>query len=146
MQLAVYGLGSCAVLILFSRKRNSAALAHVLLPGRAPAGEEQVLPGKYAESAAHHLADSLGDDGSLKAALVGGARLFQGDAPVDRSVGVRNVESLRECLKRRGIPVLWEETGGDAGRTVRFEFPKCVLKVRTLRGGWRVLSDKNNPD
>ena len=142
--LAVYGLGSCVAVILFDAARGVGGLAHVLLPGRKPAADSSTdLPAKYAEDAVELLESGLEGIGSspkdLRAALVGGARLFQAEMEVDRGVGQRNLVSLRSALAGRGIDLLANETGGDQGRTVFFDLPECVLRVRTLRSGWRRL-------
>ena len=138
-RLVIYGLGSCAALILFDPKACRAGLAHVLLPGSAPEAQRSAdLPAKYAGDALDLLMDGLGRPENPKAAIVGGAHLFQAEGPPERRVGIRNVESLREGLQRLGIPLAWQDTGGDAGRTVSVELPSCLISVRTLREGWKV--------
>lgn len=137
-KLTIYGLGSCTALILFDPDSRRVGLAHVLLPGSAPEGlRSSDLPAKYAEDALGLMVEGLGNQSRLKAALVGGAHLFQAESP-ERRVGKRNVESLREGLKKRGIAIDWEDTGGDAGRTVSVQLPECLISVRTLREGWRL--------
>lgn len=142
--LAVYGLGSCVAVILFDAARGVGGLAHVLLPGRKAATDTATdLPAKYAEDAVQLLKSGLVGIGAnpegLQAALAGGARLFQAETDVDRGVGQRNLESLKAALAERGIELVASETGGDQGRTVFFDLPECVLRVRTLRSGWRRL-------
>jgi chemotaxis protein CheD len=137
-KMVIYGLGSCAALILFDPGSRKAGLAHVLLPGSAPEGPRAAdLPAKYAEDAMNLLTEGLGGAGGLVAAIVGGAHLFMAEGPAEKRVGNRNVESLKEGLVRRRIPLAWEDTGGDTGRTVSVELPACRVSVRTLREGWR---------
>jgi chemotaxis protein CheD len=143
--LAVHGLGSCAAVILFDPTRGLAGLAHVLLPGRRPAGDRsEELPAKFGEDALEALQKGLAELGAsrenLKAALLGGAHLFQSEMDVDRGVGHRNTDALRTSLEEKGIPLLADETGGNQGRTVFFDLPECVLKIRTLRSGWHEIS------
>jgi chemotaxis protein CheD len=151
--LAVYGLGSCVALILFDPSAGAGGLAHVLLPGTKPPTDSTTdLPAKYAADALAALQAGLAALGSdpkrLRAALVGGARLFQAEADMDRGVGQRNAESLKALLAQRAIPLSADETGGDQGRTVFFDLPECGLRVRTLRAGWRKidLGDQKGPD
>jgi chemotaxis receptor (MCP) glutamine deamidase CheD len=66
--------------------------------------------------------------------------MFESDADLDQGVGQRNVESLRQMLRSRGIAIVAEATGGGQGRTVIFDLPECRLRLRTLRDGW---SEKN---
>ena len=143
--LAVHGLGSCVALILFEPRLGMGGLAHVLLPGEAlPSDSTQDLPAKYASRALDALHTGLQKRGaraaSVKAILVGGARMFESDADLDQGVGQRNVESLKQMLRSRGIAIVAEATGGGQGRTVIFDLPECRLRIRTLRDGW---SDKN---
>ncbi len=139
--LAIYGLGSCVALVLYEARSGAGGMAHVLLPGpRPPDDRSRDLPAKYADSALEALLGALVALGArpalLRAALVGGARLFQTEMDLDQGVGLRNVESLKGLLKARGIEVVFTETGGDQGRTVLFDLPRGTLRIRTLRGGW----------
>ena len=139
--LAVHGLGSCVALILFDPGLGMGGLAHVLLPGPKPAGtSSRELPAKYCTDALDVLRSQLAAMGArvagLRAALVGGARLFQSEVDLDQGIGTRNVEAIRLLLKEERIALAAEETGGVQGRTVVFELPEGKLRVRTLRGGW----------
>ena len=139
--LAVHGLGSCVALILFESRLGMGGLAHVLLPGEPLASDTtQDLPAKYASCALDALHTGLKQRGartaSVKAILVGGARMFESDADLDQGVGQRNVESLKQMLSSRGIAIVAEATGGGQGRTVIFDLPECRLRIRTLRDGW----------
>lgn len=138
-KLVIYGLGSCAALVLYAAGSRRAGLAHVLLPGKAPASQRpSELPAKFAEDALDLLLQGLGRSENLRAAIVGGAHLFQAEGPAEKRVGNRNVESLREGLQHRSIPLVWEDTGGEMGRTVCVELPSCHISVRTLREGWKI--------
>jgi chemotaxis protein CheD len=143
--LAIHGLGSCVALILFDAKAEVGGLAHVLLPGPRPAGDStRDLPAKYGTSALDALRQEMIELGArpagMAAALVGGARLFQSEMDLDQGVGMRNVEAIRSLLARRSLPLAADETGGEQGRTVIFNLPECVLRIRTLRDGWRERS------
>ena len=140
--LAVYGLGSCVALVLFDGDAGVGGLAHVLLPGpRPPQDTSSDLPAKYGCEVLGALREALVSAGAsprrLRAALVGGARLFAAAQEVDNAIGARNVEALRACLDSEKIPLVAEETGGSEGRTVFFGLPGPRLEVKTLRGGRR---------
>jgi len=146
--LAVHGLGSCAAIILFDPARGLGGLAHVLLPGRRPAGDRSdELPAKFGENALEALQKGLLELGAspedLRAALLGGAHLFQSEMDVDRGVGHRNTDALRGLLAEKGIQLVADETGGEQGRTVFLDLPECVLRVRTLRSGWHEIPLKD---
>ena len=139
--LAVHGLGSCVALMLFEPRMGAGGLAHVLLPGdRPPAETTTDLPAKYAVPALDLLLGGLQARGAnarlMRAAIVGGARIFESDMDLDQGVGQRNAESLRSALRSRAVQLALDETGGTQGRTIVLELPACVLRIRTLRGGW----------
>ncbi len=139
--LAVHGLGSCVALVLYEPRAGAGGLAHVLLPGSKPETDTTTdLPAKYAASALEALRSGLAALGArpsiLRAALVGGARMFESETDLETGVGARNVESLGRILRSQGIPLAAEDTGGRQGRTVMFDLPEGRLRVRTLRGGW----------
>ncbi len=98
------------------------------------------LPAKYSASALESLREGLFAVGarasSLRAALVGGARMFESEADQEGGVGTRNVESAKLLLAKSAIPLVVQATGGNKGRTVVFELPSCRLRIRTLRDGW----------
>ncbi len=138
--LAVYGLGSCVALVLFDPEARAGGLAHVLLPGPRPAADPpSALPAKYATEALDALVPALealgGRRGRLRAALAGGARLFQAAEEVDSNIGPRNAAAVKARLEESGIPLAAEELGGTQGRTVLLHLPDLLLEVRTLRGG-----------
>ncbi len=142
--MAVYGLGSCVALVLFEPVSGVGGLAHVLLPGpRPPHDTTADLPAKYGCEALDALKESMealgADPSRLRAALVGGARLFAAAQEVDNAIGARNVEALKTCLKSENIPLDALETGGNEGRTVFFRLPGLKLEVKTLRGGRRAV-------
>jgi len=140
----VYGLGSCVALVLFDPRSGAGGLAHVLLPGPRPAADGlRDLPAKYADEALVVLAEGLeaagGDRRRACAGLVGGARLFASESPLETGVGARNIQGALTALQRAGVPIRWRDSGGGCGRTLRFELPAGRLHVRTLGGGWREL-------
>jgi chemotaxis protein CheD len=139
--LAVHGLGSCVALVLFEPKLGVGGLAHALLPGARPPSEAgNDLPAKYAASALDSLRAGLADlgarSGTVRAALVGGARMFESETDLDLGIGSRNADSMKSLIAGLGIPLVVEATGGHQGRTVVFELPSCKLRIRTLRQGW----------
>lgn len=142
--LAVYGLGSCVAVILFDPEARAGGLAHVLLPGPRPAADPpSALPAKYATEALDALVPALealgARRGRLRAALAGGARLFEAAEEVDSNIGPRNAAAVKARLGEAGIPLAAEELGGTQGRTVLLHLPDLLLEVRTLRGGRTTL-------
>ena len=144
-RLQACGLGACVGLCLYEPKAHLALLVHVVLPQTLPAapGRPAVtpLPGKCADTALLHalaeLARCGGQSRLVRAALVGGARIFSplsGDqSALSRlEIGQRNVMALKEQLARVGIPLCAEETGGHGGRTVTLEAGTGHVWVRPV--------------
>ena len=69
----------------------------------------------------------------LQAQLVGGAQMFPQGASAIASIGEQNVRAARGILGRLSIPVVFEDIGGQAGRTVIFDNATGRVSVKTLR-------------
>ena len=50
-------------------------------------------------------------------------------------VGTRNAEAVKQILRRNGIKVIAEDTGGNYGRTVQIDLNTGVYKVKTIDRG-----------
>jgi chemotaxis protein CheD len=118
--LSTSGLGSCLGVALHDESAGVAGLAHVMLPD---APEEPPNPAKYTDSGITVVLEAMWDegasDGATVAKLAGGSAMFEFDSQ-DHSIGDRNVARAREVLERRGVPIVAEDVGGDAGRSVQF--------------------------
>jgi len=118
--LSTWSLGSCIAIILYDRGRRVGGLAHSMLPrsqGRASS------PGKYVDTAiCALLRDMMRLDARrehLRSALIGGASIFNFEG--DLAIGQKNIEAAREALRESRIPIEFEETGGNRGRSVAFD-------------------------
>jgi chemotaxis protein CheD len=117
-ELVAIGLGSCIGLALVDRQAGVAGLAHVVLPDSGGSGGPAA---KFADTAVPELVSRLERAGAakrrLQAILIGGARMFAIGASLD--IGARNAAAVKEQLRKYGIAVHVEETGGNRGRTAR---------------------------
>jgi chemotaxis protein CheD len=127
-------LGSCVGVILRDPGRRVSGLAHVILPARQ---RGDTAGGKYADTAIPALVARIVGSGGrqrfLEALLVGGAQMFPQGAAAIASIGEQNVHAARGILGRLSIPVVFEDTGGQAGRRVIFENVTGRVSVKTLR-------------
>jgi chemotaxis protein CheD len=126
-------LGSCVGIILADRRNEVYGLAHVMLPEKAPG--DQTL-GKYADSAVPAMVSLMeqragGAEGKLEAFLVGGASMFEAVGMSD--IGNRNVRAAHHAVRKANIPVVFDDTGGNCGRTVLFDCQSGQLAVKTLK-------------
>ncbi|MGO9409398.1 MAG: chemotaxis protein CheD [Spirochaetia bacterium] len=126
-------LGSCVGVILHDPVKRVSALAHVMLP-RSTRGDSAV--GKYADTAIPALLALLTAGGSrissLKAYLIGGAKMFPMASGGIGSIGDQNVSAARKVLEEASVPIVFEDTGGTRGRTVIFNNESGEVSVHTL--------------
>ena len=50
-------------------------------------------------------------------------------------VGTRNAEAVKSILRRNGIKIIAEDTGGNYGRTVQIDLNNGAYKVKTIDRG-----------
>ncbi len=69
----------------------------------------------------------------LIAKIAGGASMFQlSDAAYQGSIGERNVLAVEKSLKKLGIPLLANHTGGNMGRTMIVDLDTFTVKIRMV--------------
>ncbi len=150
--LVSYGLGSCVAVAIFDPVKKVGGLAHVMLP-ESRGKETAAAPGKFADTAVPHLVQELVRLGArpkgLKCKLVGGAQMFE--IPGSRNkqaglacgpsanIGARNVEAVKQALEELKVPIVGEETGGNHGRTVRFDTSSGVIDITSIYFGQSAL-------
>lgn len=122
--LSIKGLGSCVAIVLYDEMSRVGGLAHVLLPNRSFSERDRCW--LFVTEAIPALLEELEEAGAersrLTARLVGGAAMFQDLAVQERpNIGRRNVSAARRMLARIGIPIVAEEVGGGAGRSIDFD-------------------------
>jgi chemotaxis protein CheD len=127
-------LGSCVAVIVRDPDRRVSGLAHIMLPTRR---KNDGVEGKYADSAIPALLARLASCGcradALQALLIGGAQMFAAESSSIGAIGDLNVEAARRILQEQEIPIIYEDTGGRAGRAVVFENTSGKVTVRTLQ-------------
>jgi chemotaxis protein CheD len=134
--LVAYGLGACVAVALYDPSADIGALAHAMLPERAPGGggATGTFADEVTETMTRELISEGASYGDLRAALVGGATIFELPG-IDTEVGGRTAETARERLTELGVPVVAEAVGGSVGRTVSFDVATGTLTVETARHG-----------
>ena len=134
------GLGSCVGVILYDESKKIAGLIHVMLPDSKLGRSESINVAKFADTSIPAMIDLLKLEGvqkfRLKAKIAGGAQMFQFSSDKDSMrIGPRNVEAVKEELKRNAIPLVAEDTGGSSGRTIEFDPTTSILHIRTVNQG-----------
>jgi chemotaxis protein CheD len=140
--LVAYGLGSCVAVCAYDPVAGVGGILHAMLPTNgAAAGEKS---SRYVNHGIAQLLDSMtrrgASTGRLVIKLVGGARVLSLPGAQDKfNVGARNIDSAREELARRGLPVTAADVGGNKGRTVQMNVETGQVMVRTVGSDMRAL-------
>lgn len=138
-RLSTLGLGSCVGVVIYDEVAKVAGMAHVMLPDSGQAKATGNVA-KFADTALPALIKELISMGAsksrLKAKMAGGAQMFAFSGKNDQlSIGKRNAEAVREILKREGIPLVAEDTGGNHGRSIEFRTVDWKLVVNAIGRG-----------
>jgi chemotaxis protein CheD len=130
-------VGSCVALVLHCPEKNLVGMAHIMLPSSE--GHPKDSPGKFSNTALPALLEAMNisklDSSRLvKAKIVGGANMF---AHINKNadsmkIGIKNAESLRAVLHEWRIPLIAEDVGGNAGRSITLDAEHQRLIVRVL--------------
>lgn len=134
--LVTSGLGSCLGVALFHPATGVGGLLHAMLPAagdRPGADEKFVVEG--IDALVEALAAAGADPDALRAKVAGAAKMIEFEVGEDAgSVGERNVAAAEAALAERGIPLVAADTGGDRGRSLRFETADGALLVSYAGG------------
>ncbi|MBQ3451229.1 MAG: chemotaxis protein CheD [Selenomonadaceae bacterium] len=141
--LISYGLGSCIGVSLYDPIRKVGGLLHIMLPDSTQARASD-NPAKFADTGIPLMINDVVALGATKARLVaklaGGAQMFAFSNATDiMRVGTRNAEVCKQVLKRNGIKIIAEDTGGNYGRTVSIDLATGVYKIKTIDRGEKTI-------
>jgi chemotaxis protein CheD len=149
--LVAYGLGSCVAICLYDPVVKVGGMLHALLPSAATttrsANPQAAYPSaKFVDQGLPLLLDELAKMGAkssrLTAKLCGGAQVlsapgFEEDSTLN--IGKRNVTAAADALKKAGIRVQAQDTGGKIGRTVKLHIADGQVTVKSLGQGEKPL-------
>lgn len=134
------GLGSCVGVVIYDEAKKIAGLVHVMLPDSTLAKSTSLNEAKFADTGIRALIERLKLEGAqisrMKAKLAGGAQMFKFTSDKNSMrIGPRNVEAVKDELRKNGIPIVAEDTGGNSGRTIEFDPTTGKLMIRTVNQG-----------
>lgn len=135
--IVTLGLGSCVGVTLYDERAKVAGMIHVMLPTVELARGSLVNKAKFADSGMPELLKMVLQAGAvkhrLKAKMAGGAQMFNFADKSDKlSIGQKNIEACKIALQQLGIPLLFEDTGGNYGRTIEIFADTGVLEIRSV--------------
>lgn len=148
--LASFGLGSCVAVAMFDPEKKVGGLAHVMLPDSRGKDSSQ-NPGKFADVAVARLLEEMLERGArcerVICKIAGGSHMFEipglmrkdSNAAVEMArIGYRNVEAVKRALEDLGIRLVGQDTGGNHGRTIKFDTSTGEVEISSIHHG-RVL-------
>jgi chemotaxis protein CheD len=135
-------IGSCIAIAAYDGTKNIGALAHVMLPGSAPANKEPSEKTKYAADAIDAMVCRMNDLGSkrgdIEMALVGGGNVLNRK---EDTICRDNIESALELLRRRQLRVKAHAVGGTNRRSVSLDVEHGIVSYTEGNGSemelWR---------
>ena len=130
------GLGSCVGIVLYDRVSKTCGMLHAMLPDSTKIRNNE-LRAKFVDTGLEDLLAMLEKEGvrrtSLVAKVAGGATMFNFSRGSEISgIGDRNVEAVRECLKKYNITLVADDTGKNYGRTVEFYPETGKFEIRAV--------------
>ena len=109
--LLATAIGSCIVVAALDSKKKVGAMAHIMLPGRAP--RQYLEKTKYAFDAIEKLLNLMLEAGSnpddIEVCLVGAGNVLEKE---NDTICDANIESVTGILKEKNIPVKASVLGG----------------------------------
>lgn len=136
-ELVCLGLGSCVALCVYDAVKNVGGMAHMVLPD-SDDGRRGGAEAKFVDLAVPLVLREMEQLGAartrMKIHLVGGAQMLSGASFTDTMmIGQRNVEAARAALDSERLKITSEDTGGDAGRTVKLAIATGELEISSPR-------------
>ncbi len=134
--ITTLGLGSCVGVVLYDQVKKVCGMVHVMLPDSTKIKNNENIA-KFADTGIEELLRQVTIQGAVKrnivAKIAGGAQMFAFKSDNDMlRVGDRNVEATKAKLKELQIPIIAEDTGKNAGRTIEFYPEKGELIVKSV--------------
>lgn len=121
-------IGSCIAIAAYDSNLNVGALAHVMLPGRAPAYRKPTEKTKYAADAIDAIINKMAELGSktecMDVALVGGGNVLERE---DDTICADNIESTQQLLKERQVKIRACALGGMKRRSISLDLDSGIV-------------------
>jgi chemotaxis protein CheD len=124
-------IGSCIVVTAYSKKFMLGAMAHILLPGKAPE-QRNIVVTKYAENGVHTLLDIFLNKkielNEIEVCIAGGANVLNRS---NDEICKSNIKSVNEILAETKVRIMACSLGGTLRRSVTLDIEtgKLYLSV-----------------
>jgi len=121
-------IGSCIAIVAYDTAKNIGAMAHIMLPGSAPADKQPSEKTKYAADAIDAMVGQMARLGSrnddIEVAIVGGGNILNRK---DDTICKDNIESALELLREKHLKVRAQAVGGTSRRGVSLDIDSGVV-------------------
>ena len=135
-------IGSCIAIVAYDAAKNIGAMAHVMLPGDAPADKDPSEKTKYVANAVDAMVEQMAQLGSksddVEVALVGGGNILNRE---NDTICKDNIESALEILRKKHLRVKARAVGGTNRRSVSLDVERGIVSYTEGNGSevqlWR---------
>ncbi len=141
-------IASCIVIVAYDPMKRLGALAHVMVPGVAPAGRTAQRT-RYAADAIKEMMNRIielgANEENIGVCLVGGGNVLK---KKDDSICQANIESVTSILTDRGLNIQAKDLGGMLRRNVTLDVEKGTVRYTVGDGKeqllWKFAKDSAN--
>ncbi len=147
-QLIVNAIGSCVAIIAYDATAKIGGIAHVMLPGRAPADSETIKT-RYTCNAFEELLFLLKKNGAdihhLDFCIAGGGNVLQ---RIGDTICISNITAVTACIHDAGYTIAAQSIGGTDRRKIRFDIERGIVFCTVGDNPESILYHygKENPD
>lgn len=132
-------IGSCVAIVAYDAIKSIGVLAHVMLPGAAPA-KKSVEKTKYTANAIDAMFSKMSKLGSktedIEVVLVGAANVLRKE---DDTICRDNIESILDLLAKKRLKVKAQLLGGTARRSVSLDVEHGIVSYTEGDGSEKQL-------
>jgi chemotaxis protein CheD len=136
--LVTYSLGSCVGIAVYDPVAKAGGLLHFMLPeSTLDPDKAAVRPYMFADTGIPRLFKAVyaigGDKRRMRVIVVGGSQML--DQKGFFNIGKRNEMAVRKIFHRNNVVIDYQDTGGNANRTIRMEIANGQTHVKVSGQG-----------
>lgn len=133
--VVTYALATCVAVTVYCPVRKAAGMIHILLPSPNSEDDVRLRPSRFASTGVplliRHMTQRLGCPfESLEVRIYGGANSIRRNNLF--KIGMRNVEQVRQELRKLNIAPRYIDVGGGISRTLEMSVATGEIRMKTL--------------
>lgn len=141
--ITTIGLGSCIGIAIRDPALKIGGMVHIMLPDSNSVKSNSQIA-KFADTGIPELVKLLEAKGCsrsrLEAKIAGGSQMFAFQNKNEMlGIGQKNAIASKEALKKLGIPLKAEDTGGSYGRTVTYDPGTGAYEVKSVGKDTKII-------